>query len=174
LNAKNSPRVADADRRRDRRVRPFRRRRHGRADDLRRDRLEDAPALSVAARQRRLADAVRRSVDPQLRRQRPGLRRRARQADRQSPVEDVAASAVGSGVYDAAADSRRRTGPGGQRRRLSGRRLRSADRQGTLARQLQRWLLERAAPVYGHGLVYIATGFQQPTLLAVRRTAAAT
>ena len=138
-------RVADANRRRRSRLRPLRRRRHRGADDVGRDRLEDAAALQSQHGNGGSPAAVRRPADPQLRRQRPGVRRRARQAHRQGAVEDVAPPAVGPGVYDAAVDSRRRTGPAGQRRRLSGRRLRSADGQGNLACQLRRRLLERAA-----------------------------
>ena len=139
------PRVADADRRRRPRLRALRRRRHRGADDDRRDRLEGAFPVRVAARQRRLAGAVRRSADLQLRRQQRRVRRRARQADRQGALEDVAAPAVGPGVLDAARHPRRRPRPAGQRRRLSRGRVRSADRQGNLARQLRRRLLERPA-----------------------------
>ena len=56
--SQEQPRVADADRRRRSRLRPLRRRRHRGADDDRRDRVEDAAALRVAARQRRIARAA--------------------------------------------------------------------------------------------------------------------
>ena len=66
-----------------------------------------------------------------------GVRRRARQADRQGPLEDAAAAAVRPGLLDAARDPRRRPRPARQRRRLPRGRLRSATGQGDLARQLR-------------------------------------
>ena len=73
-----------------------------------RDRVEDPLRLRIAARRRRIADRLRRSPDLQLRRQRRGVRRRARQAHRQGEVEDQSRVPGGSGVHDAARDSRRR------------------------------------------------------------------
>ena len=61
----------------------------------------------------------RRSVDLQLRRQRRGVRDRARQAHRQDEVEDQSRLSGRSGVHDAARDSRRRAGSADQRRRVS-------------------------------------------------------
>ena len=63
-------RVADADPGRRPRLRPLRRRRHGGALDLRRDPVEGALRLRVAARRRRIARALQRPADLQLRRQR--------------------------------------------------------------------------------------------------------
>ena len=138
-------RVAVGRRRRRPRLRALRRRRHGGAHDRRRGRLEDAVRLPVAARRRRIARAPRRSADLQLRWQRRRVRRGARQAHRQDALEDVTAPAVGSGVHDAARHPGRRSRSAGQRRRVSRRGLRSTNRQGNLARQLRRRLLERAA-----------------------------
>ena len=56
-----------------------------------------------------------------------------------------------------------------QRRRVPRRGLRAGHRQGDLARQLRRRVLERAPAGVRHtGWCFIATGFQQPSLLAVR------
>ena len=73
------------------------------------------------------------------------VRGRARQAHRQGEVEDQPPRARRSGVHDAAGDPGRRSRSARQRRRVSRRGLRSADRQGDLARQLRRRLLQRAA-----------------------------
>ena len=58
LNPKNSPCVADADRRRRSRLRAFRRGRDGGAHHRRRGRVAKAVPLRVAARQRRVADLI--------------------------------------------------------------------------------------------------------------------
>ena len=137
--------VADADRRRRSRLRALRRRRDRGADDRRRGGLEDALSLRIAARRRRLAGALRRPADLQLRRQRHRVRGGARQADRQGALEDAAAPARRSGLLDAAGDSGRRSRSTGQRRRLPCCRLRSGIRPGDLAGQLRRRLFERAA-----------------------------
>ena len=137
--------VADADHRRRSRLRALRRRRHGGADDRRRGGVEGALSLRVAARRRRVAGALRRSADFQLRRQRHRVRRRARQADGTGALENAAPPAGGSGVLDAARDPGRRSRSAGQRRRLPGGRLRSGVGPRDLAGQLRRRLLERAA-----------------------------
>ena len=112
---------------------------------------------------------LRRPADLQLRRQRRGVRRGARQADGEGPLEDRAPAAVRPGVFDAARDSRRRSRSARQRRRVPGGGVRSAIGQGDLAGRATRDGFSNVPrPVYGHGLVYIATGFQQPSLLAVR------
>ena len=101
--------------------------------------------LSVATRRRRIADRLWRSVDLQLRRQRRGVRRGARQEHRQGEVEDQSRLSRGSGLHHAARHSRRRSRSADQRRRLSHPRLRPADGQGDLACPLRRGILERAA-----------------------------
>ncbi len=111
----------------------------------RRDRLEDPSVLRLAARQRRIAGAVPRSADRQLRRERQRVRGGHRQGNRQDPLEDVAPATLGPGLHDTARDSRRRSRSTGQRRRVSRRRLRSRIGQGNLARQLRRRILERPA-----------------------------
>ncbi len=73
------------------------------------------------------------------------------------------------GVLDAARDPRRRPRSTGQRRRLPRRRLRSryrAARSGASATRDGFSNVPR--PVFANGLVYIATGFQEPSLIAVR------
>ena len=76
------------------------------------DRLEEGVSVRVAARQRRIAGPVRRSADFQLRRLRPGIRRRARQADGEGAMENVTPPALEPGVFDPARDSSRRSGSG--------------------------------------------------------------
>ena len=73
--------LAHADRRGRSRVRAFRRRRHGRARrGVRRDRLDEEISVRIAARQRGIAGAPRRSADLQRRRPLRGVGHRARQA----------------------------------------------------------------------------------------------
>ena len=124
--SEEQPRLTDAHRRGRPRLRALRRGRHRGADDRRRDRVEGAIPLRVAARRRRIAGPPWRSADLQLRRRRRRVRRGARQAHRQDALEDVATATVGSGVHDAARDSRRRSRSGRERRRVPRRRLRSA------------------------------------------------
>ena len=129
--SEEQPRLADADRRWRARLRALRRRRHGRAEHVRRHSVDDASAVRVAAWQRRIADAVSRPADRQLRRQRRrGVRRRARHEHRQDPLEDRAALAGRSGVLDAAGDYCRRSRPARLGRCVSGGSVRAADRTG--------------------------------------------
>ena len=111
--------VADAGARRRSGLRALRRGRHRGAVVIRRDRLEDALRLPIAARRRRLADRLRRSADLQLRRQRRGVRGRARQAHRQDEVENQPRLSRRPGLHHAAGDSRRRARSADQRRRVS-------------------------------------------------------
>ena len=61
-----------------------------------------------------------------------------------------------------------------KRQRVPRQRARPGDRTRDLAGPLSERILERPRPIYGHGLVYLSTGFQSPTLLAVRPTARVT
>ena len=114
-------RLADADRGWRSRLRALRRRRHGGADDRGRDRLEDEVSVRVAAWRGRIADRLRRSADLQLRRQRRGVCRRARQAHGEDALADQPPPAGRSGLHDAARDHGRRSRSDRERRRVSAR-----------------------------------------------------
>ena len=162
--------VAHANRRRRSRLPALRRRRDGRDRcGVGRDRLEGAVSLCVAARRRRIAGPLQGPADFQRRRPLRGVGDRARQAHGQGAMENGAAEAVRPGLHDAAGDFSRRARSSRQRRRVSRSGLRSrrpAKKSGWS--RYEDGFSNVPRPVFGHGLLYIATGFQQPALLAVR------
>ena len=147
LNREEQPRLADADRRRRSRLRPLRRAGHGALIRRRADALEDAAAYEsqhgnggspelagdlLIVNCDGFDEAFVVALDT-----RTGKTRW--RTDR--------ARAAFAGLLDAARHPRRRTRPGRQRRRVQRRRLRSAERQGDLARAaIADGLQQRATP----------------------------
>ena len=123
----------------------------------------DAPRSGVQSlpRRRVVADHLRQPADHALRRQRPAVSRRARQEDRQDGVEDRSLDRLpgsrpgrqagrrgrpAEGVRDAAHHHGERQAAPDQQRREGDLRLRSADRQGDLARRGTQQSLRQHAP----------------------------
>ena len=135
---------------------------------VRRDCLEDAVVLSVPARQWWVAGAVQGFADRQLRRKRRGVCHRARQGDRQDSMEEEPAVSVRPGVSSPLVIR-----VGERDEVVSVGAYRAAAYDPASGEEIWRVSYDDGfsnvpRPVYGHGLVYIATGFQQPSLLAVR------
>ena len=163
-------RLADAHPGRRPRLRPLRRRRHGGALHLRRDPVEGALQLRVAARRRRLAGALQRPADLQLRRQRGrGVRGGAGHAHRQGALEARPAPAGGPGLHHAARHQRQRARPADLGGRVSRRRLRPGHRPRDLARRLRRRASRTCrGRCSARGWCSSPPASSEPTLIAVR------
>ena len=88
--------------------------------------------------------------------------------DRQDEMEDQPRFSVRPGLHDAARHSRRRPRSTDQRRRVSRRAYDPLTGKEIWRVRYDEGFSNVPRPVFAHGLVVIATGFQQPELLAVR------
>ena len=169
--SQEQPRVADADRRRRSRLRALRRRRHRRADDER-ARLSWKTRFPYESQHGNGGSpvALRRPADLQLRRQR---RRRSSSRSTQRTGKDALEDERAAQPADQAYSTPLVIRVGDRDQLVSVGAFRAAAYDPHTGKEIWRvsygdGFSNVPRPVFGHGLVYIATGFQQPSLIAVR------